>query len=55
VVSLSGQEAVAEALVPYLNRLSDLFFVLSRVVNREANIEDTPWRKREMTPEIEES
>ena len=55
VVSLSGQEAVSDALVPYLNRLSDLFFVLSRVVNREANIDDIPWRKREMTPEIEES
>ena len=55
VVSLSGQEAVSDALVPYLNRLSDLFFVLSRAVNREAAIDDVPWRKREITPEIEES
>jgi cob(I)alamin adenosyltransferase len=28
----------------FLNRLSDLFFVLSRVVNRLRGIEDIPWK-----------
>jgi cob(I)alamin adenosyltransferase len=27
-----------------LNRLSDLLFVLARVVNHRAGVADTPWR-----------
>ena len=30
-------------LVAYLNRLSDLLFVLARVVNHRAGVRDTPW------------
>lgn len=30
-------------LVAYLNRLSDLLFVLARAVNHRAGVEDTPW------------
>ena len=32
-----------EAVVPYLNRLADLLFVLARVANRRAGITDVPW------------
>jgi cob(I)alamin adenosyltransferase len=39
-------ESVAEALLIYLNRLSDLLFVLARVMNARAGIEDTPWSER---------
>lgn len=46
VVTLSGQEAVTDALVPYLNRLSDLLFVLARAANHVEGIDDIPWRKR---------
>ncbi|HYO06726.1 MAG TPA: cob(I)yrinic acid a,c-diamide adenosyltransferase, partial [Phototrophicaceae bacterium] len=28
----------------YLNRLSDLFFVISRVINKLKNIQDIPWK-----------
>ncbi len=28
----------------YLNRLSDLFFILSRVINKHKNIQDIPWK-----------
>jgi cob(I)alamin adenosyltransferase len=28
----------------YLNRLSDLFFVLARLINRYKGISDTPWK-----------
>ncbi len=38
LVALSGQEAVHEAPRQYLNRLSDLMFVLARVLNR-ANLD----------------
>ncbi len=36
VVALSREEPVNPEVVRYLNRLSDLLFVLARVVNREA-------------------
>ena len=32
--------------VPLLNRLSDLLFVLARVVNHRAHVEDVPWVTR---------
>jgi cob(I)alamin adenosyltransferase len=44
-VRLSRQqgEDVSSALVVYLNRLSDLLFVLARVVNHRAGVADIPW------------
>jgi cob(I)alamin adenosyltransferase len=36
---------VAEPARKYLNRLSDLLFVLARVLNRSAEREDVLWRK----------
>jgi cob(I)alamin adenosyltransferase len=38
-------EPIADDLVIYLNRLSDLLFVLAREVNRAAGTGDVPWRK----------
>ncbi|MBX6316658.1 MAG: cob(I)yrinic acid a,c-diamide adenosyltransferase [Isosphaeraceae bacterium] len=45
VVRLSRREGehVPGALIAYLNRLSDLLFVLARVVNRRADVADLPW------------
>ncbi len=45
-VKLSRREGedVSDLLIIYLNRLSDLFFVLARVVNHKAGVADTPWR-----------
>ncbi len=45
VVSLAGQENVSEASRQYLNRLSDLLFVLGRALNRAAGRGDVLWRK----------
>ncbi len=42
-VHLSGEVAVAEAIVIYLNRLSDLLFAMARRANQLAGVEDTPW------------
>lgn len=36
-------ESVAEAAIIYLNRLSDLLFVLARAVNARAGVEDIRW------------
>jgi cob(I)alamin adenosyltransferase len=37
-------ELVPPALIVYLNRLSDLLFVLARVVNHRGGVADVPWR-----------
>jgi len=38
-----GRDAVDPILVTYVNRLSDLLFVVARVVNRRAGVSETPW------------
>jgi cob(I)alamin adenosyltransferase len=42
IVSL-GSEATAAETVIYINRLSDLLFVLARLVNQRANVPDREW------------
>jgi cob(I)alamin adenosyltransferase len=44
LISLSHEEEVAKPTRQYLNRLSDLLFVLARVVNRAAGVEDPYWK-----------
>ncbi len=45
VYSLSGTHAgVPVGLLPYLNRLSDAFFVLARFLNLCAEVPETEWR-----------
>ncbi len=45
VVRLARDEPVNPALLTYLNRLSDLLFVLARYVNKAARKPESPWRK----------
>jgi cob(I)alamin adenosyltransferase len=42
-VSLHRDEPVPEASLRYLNRLSDLLFVMARVENRRAEVADLEW------------
>lgn len=44
VVTLGRAETVGVAARQYLNRLSDLLFVLARILNREAGGSDVQWR-----------
>ena len=44
VVSLSLQEPVNPEILRYLNRLSDLLFVLARTANRLSGVEEHRWR-----------
>ena len=46
VVSLDRQAPLESAALRYLNRLSDLLFVLARVENRRAGIGDQVWAGR---------
>jgi cob(I)alamin adenosyltransferase len=43
VVRLRQSEEVPQIVVVYLNRLSDLLFVLARVTNRRAGAGEVTW------------
>ncbi len=49
IVALGRMETINAALRQYLNRLSDLLFVLSRVLNRHAGGTDVLWQKSKNT------
>ena len=55
VVALGKQEAVREAPCHYLNRLSDLLFVLSRVLNRMDGGDDVYWKSERLARSASES
>lgn len=44
VVKLSRKEQIPEIIIKYLNRLSDLLFILSRVINNDAGIKEETWK-----------
>lgn len=44
IVTLSHQEIVNEQVLAYMNRLSDLLFVLARVLTRLGNGQEIYWR-----------
>lgn len=46
VVSLKKRGETSEQTVIYLNRLSDLLFVLARFENKNSGIKDHPWNPR---------
>lgn len=46
VVGLRHQTPLRNEIVEYLNRLSDLLFVLARRANAIANVPDAPWAPR---------
>jgi len=43
VVHLARQEPVASDVLVYLNRLSDLLFVLARLANQRSGVPDVAW------------
>jgi cob(I)alamin adenosyltransferase len=42
-VALAQHQVVDTSIITYLNRLSDLFFVLARYINSQAGVVETPW------------
>lgn len=42
-VYLSEQEDIGDAIIPFLNRLSDYLFTAARYVNFKNNIDDVQW------------
>jgi cob(I)alamin adenosyltransferase len=43
VITLQRTDAVPQIIVVYLNRLSDLLFVLARVANKRAGAGEVTW------------
>lgn len=53
IVALAEAEDLGPDLLPYVNRLSDLLFVLARAANQHAGQADTPWVSSEASEEAE--
>ena len=45
MVALGQEDPLDEGIIPYLNRLSDLFFVWARLENLRGGQGDVPWSK----------
>lgn len=43
---LAQAQPVEEVIIMYLNRLSDYFFVLSRKLAQDLDVNETPWKAR---------
>ena len=46
IVSLSKNAELNQYVIPWINRLSDLFFAWSREVNFESKVDDIEWKSR---------
>ncbi len=44
VVQLSEKDEINSNCIKYLNRLSDLFFVMGRLINKRKDIDDITWK-----------
>lgn len=44
--TLNAQEQITEVSLQYINRLSDLLFVLCRILNQEAGVPDVLWNNQ---------
>jgi len=46
LVTLASREAVRPEVLRYVNRLSDLLFIMARSANRDEGLPDVPWLGR---------
>lgn len=45
IVTLSYEDSMNDDVLTYINRLSDFFFVVARVVNKRLNVEDVIYKR----------
>ena len=45
LLTLAEQQSVSNASIKYLNRLSDLLFVMARHLNQRAGVADVLWQR----------
>ena len=50
LITLARDEKVTAISLKYLNRLSDLLFVLCRIINKEAGVADVLWQNKSNKP-----
>lgn len=43
ITKLDEKEEINEHLIPFVNRLSDYFFILARKLSKDLNVPETPW------------
>ncbi len=55
VHSLANQEDVSEASRQYLNRLSDLLFVVARYLNQRSGVDDILWKHDRSRPKFKKA
>jgi cob(I)alamin adenosyltransferase len=55
LVMLSEKEDVAAYVFQYINRLSDLLFILARALNRTAGVPDVCWSREPVTENTSET
>lgn len=55
LVKLAEKETVAPSAFQYINRLSDLLFILARALNRAANTPDVCWSREPVTADVAET
>lgn len=48
LTQLHRNEKITEISLQYLNRLSDLLFVLCRIINKEASVNDVLWKNEQV-------
>ncbi len=48
LIELHRHEKVSEISLQYLNRLSDLLFVICRIMNKEAGVSDVLWTNKQV-------
>ncbi len=46
VIELNAHEKIEPLVIKYMNRLSDYLFVLCRLMTKELNLVETPWKPR---------
>ena len=46
-VALMQKQEIDKRIVKYLNRLSDLFFMLARFINKKENVEEIVWQGKQ--------
>ncbi len=44
---LNQLEEISENIIPFLNRLSDYFFILARKIGHDLEVPETPWLPKE--------
>ncbi len=49
LIELAKEEEINDACKKYLNRISDLFFVLARIINKRSAVPDIIWKPKKDT------